>query len=96
MFSNGYLPFYKRSEGIQGWYTKETKRVEMNGNIQILEFYDDKILIKDYDQGILYFANENGEKISPNYKDIFVLRDSYIAVSYTHLDVYKRQCMAIC
>lgn len=78
VFSNGYLPFYKRSEGIQGWYTKETKRVEMNGNIQILEFYDDKILIKDYDQGILYFANENGEKISPNYKDIFVLRDSYI------------------
>lgn len=78
VFSNGYLPFYKRSEGIQGWYTKETKRVEMNGNIQILEFYDDKILIKDYDQGILYFANENGEKISPNYKDIFVLSDSYI------------------
>ena len=78
VYSNGYLPFYKTSESIQGWYTKETKRIEMNGNIQILEFYGTNILIKEYDKNIVYFANENGEKISDNYKDIFVLDDAYI------------------
>lgn len=78
VYSNGYLPFYKTSQQIQGWYTKETKRVELKGNIQILEFFDDQVLIKDYDKNIVYFANESGEKISPDYKDIFVLDDAYI------------------
>lgn len=78
VFSNGYLPFYKTSENIQGWYTKETKRVEINGNIQILDFFDENILMKDYDSGTLYFANEDGNRISPIYKDIFILNDMYI------------------
>lgn len=78
VFSNGYLPFYKTSENIQGWYTKETKRVEINGNIQILDFFDQNILMKDYDSETVYFANEGGERISPVYKDIFVLNGMYI------------------
>ena len=78
VYSNGFLPFYKTSEGIQGWYTKETKRVEFEGNIQVLDFFGDNILIKDYDKDIIFFANENGVRISDEYKDIFVLDDSYI------------------
>ena len=78
VFSNGFLPFYKRSEGIQGWYTKETRRIEIPGNMQVLEFYDDNILMRDYDKQIVYFTNWNGDKISEDYKDIFVLDDSYI------------------
>lgn len=78
VYSNGFLPFYKTSEKLQGWYTKETKRVVLEGNIQILDFFDSQILIKDYDQNIVYFANESGERISPIYKDIFVLEDAYI------------------
>jgi len=78
VYSNGFLPFYKTSDNIQGWYTKETKRVELEGNIQILEFFDDKILLKDYDKKIIYFANELGERVSDEYKDIFVLDDGYI------------------
>lgn len=78
VYSNGYLPFYKTSENKQGWYTKETKRVELEGNIQILEFFEQYILIKDYDKEIIYFANENGERVSDEYKDIFVLDDAYI------------------
>lgn len=78
VYSNGFLPFYKPSENIQGWYTKTTQRVEFEGNIQILEFYDNNILIKDYDNNIVYFADELGNQISPNYKDIFVLEDAYI------------------
>lgn len=78
VYSNGYLPFYKTSEKLQGWYTTNTKRVEFEGNIQILEFYDQYILIKDYDKDIIYFADETGTQVSPNYKDIFVLDDAYI------------------
>ncbi len=78
VYSNGFLPFYKNSEQIQGWYTTQTKRVEFKGNIQILEFYDQYILIKDYDKNILYFADEQGNQVSPTYKDIFVLDDAYI------------------
>lgn len=78
VYSNGYLPFYKTSENKQGWYTKETKRVELNGNIQVLEFFEQNILIKDYDKNIVYFTNEDGEKISDDYKDIFILDDAYI------------------
>lgn len=63
VYSNGFLPFYKQSENIQGWYTKTTQRVEFEGNIQILEFYDDNILIKDYDNNIVYFADELGNQI---------------------------------
>lgn len=78
VYSNGFLPFYKTSEKIQGWYTKETKRVEFEGNIQVLDFFGENILIKDYDKDIIFFANENGERISDEYKDIFILDDSYI------------------
>lgn len=78
VYSNGYLPFYKTSENKQGWYTKETKRVELNGNIQVLDFFEQNILIKDYDKNIVYFTNEDGEKISDDYKDIFILDDAYI------------------
>lgn len=78
VYTNGFLPFYKTSEKVQGWYTKETRRVVLEGNIQVLEFLDSQILIKDYDKNILYFADENGEKVSPDYKDIFVLNDGYI------------------
>ncbi len=78
VYSNGCLPFYKTSEKVQGWYTKETKRVELQGNIQILEFFDSQILIKDYDRDVIYFANENGEQVSPLYKDIYVLGNAYI------------------
>ncbi len=79
VYSNGFLPFYKQSENIQGWYTKnDSKELNLKKYIQILEFYDDNILIKDYDNNIVYFADELGNQISPSYKDIFVLDDAYI------------------
>lgn len=78
VYNNKYLPFYKTSENLQGWYTTTTKRVEFEGNIQILEFYENSILIKDYDNNVIYFADESGNQISPKYKDIFVLEDAYI------------------
>ena len=78
VYSNGYLPYYKPSEGIQGWYNKETKKFEIEGDIQILDFFEDQLLIKDYYDNTYYFADENGDPISERYKDIFVLDDGYI------------------
>ncbi|MBR3153165.1 MAG: hypothetical protein IKF52_06185 [Clostridia bacterium] len=78
VFSNGYLPFYSTEKNLQGWYTKATRRVEMEGNIQILEFFDDKILIKDYDENRYYFINENKEVISKKYLDIYVASGGFI------------------
>ncbi|MBR3133145.1 MAG: hypothetical protein IKG42_03630 [Clostridia bacterium] len=72
VFSNGYLPFYSTDNRLQGWYTKATRRVEIEGNIQILEFFDNKILVKDYDENKYYFINENKDIISEKYLDIYV------------------------
>ncbi len=78
IYSNGNLPFYKVSEKMQGWYDKETRRIEIPGNIQILEFYDNNILVKNFDDNTVYFLNTDYERISDIYRDIFVLDDAYI------------------
>ena len=78
VYSNGYLPFFKPSEGIQGWYNKDTKKTEIKGNIQILDFFGSNVLIKDYDNNCYYFADEEGTPVTAVYKDIFVLDDGYI------------------
>ena len=58
LYSNGNLPFYKTSEKVQGWYTVGTKRTEIKGNIQILDFYGNNILVRDFDEGKYYFIDE--------------------------------------
>lgn len=83
VYSNGYLPFYKNSENIQGWYTKDTKRIEIKGNIQILEFFDDLILVKNYDEDRYYFINENKDIVSPKYLDIYITPNYYIVKNET-------------
>ena len=78
VYSNGYLPFFKPSEGIQGWYNKETKKTELEGDIQILDFFGSNVLIKDYFDNTYYFADEDGNPITESYRDIYVLNDGYI------------------
>lgn len=76
IFSNGYIPFYEVSKLYQGWYTSYGKRVDMRGNAQILEFFDDKILVRDYSKaGRIMFLDSASNPLSPEYKDIYVLRD---------------------
>ena len=95
VFSNGYLPFYKNSELIQGYYTTDMERVEMAGNAQILEFYDNNLLIKDYNENLIYFMDENGNILSDKYKDIYVYSSGYIVKKqndkYTLIDKNFKQ-----
>ncbi len=95
VYSNGYLPFFKTSEKMQGYYTKDLDRVEVGGNAQILEFYDDNILIKDYNENRIYFMNQEGKILSDKYKDIYVYKDGYIVKKendkYTLIDKSFKQ-----
>lgn len=81
LFSNGTIPFYNLSNREQGWFTNYGKKVPMIGKAQILDFFGDKILIKNYNDKTIYFIDENGEMKSPAYKNIYVLQDAsrYIA-----------------
>ena len=76
LFSNGTIPFYNLSNREQGWFTNYGKKVPMIGKAQILDFFGDKILIKNYNDKTVYFIDENGEMKSPAYKNIYVLRDA--------------------
>ena len=75
LFSNGTLPFYNLSNREQGWFTNYGKKISMTGKAQILDFFGDKILIKNYNDKTIYFIDENGEMKSPVYKGIYVLQD---------------------
>ena len=75
LFSNGTIPFYDFSNREQGWFTNYGKKVSMIGKAQILDFFGDKILIKNYNDKTIYFIDENGEIQSPAYKNIYILQD---------------------
>ena len=76
LFNNGSIPFYNLSNREQGWFTSYGKKIPMRGKAQILDFFGDKILIRNYNDKTVYFIDENGEMKSPSYKDIYVLQDA--------------------
>jgi hypothetical protein len=78
IFKNGTIPFYDLSKKEQGWFTAYGKKVTMSGKAQILDFFGDKILIKNYNNYTVYFIDSNGNRLSDIYKDIYVLSDKYI------------------
>lgn len=75
LFNNRTIPFYNLSNREQGWFTNYGKKEIMTGKAQILDVFDGKILIKNYNTKTVYFINDNGEMISPTYKSIYVLQD---------------------
>ena len=50
----------------------------MSGKAQILDFFDDKILIRNYNDHTIYFIDSKGNILSEIYKEIYVLTDRYI------------------
>lgn len=78
IFSNGTIPFYDITKKEQGWFTGYGKKVTMSGKAQILDFIDDKILIRNYNNDTVYFIDDKGNILSEVYKDIYVLQDRYI------------------
>lgn len=75
IFSNGSIPFYEISKRTQGWFTSYGKKNVMTGKAQILDFYGDKILLRNYNNNTVYFIDGSGNRVSEEYKDIFVCND---------------------
>lgn len=78
IFSNGTIPFYDIDKREQGWFTGYGKKVTMSGKAQILDFVDDKILIRNYNNHTVYFIDNKGNILSEIYKDIYISQDRYI------------------
>lgn len=80
LFSNGTIPYYNLTENNQGWFTGSGKKIQMDGKAQILDFIDDKILIRDYSEATpsIYFIDESRKQVSDKYKDIYIHDDRYL------------------
>lgn len=83
LFSNGTIPFYELSKRTQGWYTSYGKKNSMTGKAQILDFFGDKILLRNYNDNTIYFINSEGAILSDIYKDIYVSNDGRYIVADT-------------
>lgn len=80
LFSNGSIPYYNLAENKQGWFTGTGKKIQMDGKAQILDFIDDKTLIRDYSESVpvVYFIDETRKQVSDKYKDIYIHDDRYL------------------
>lgn len=78
LYSNSSIPFFDISSREQGWFTTYGKKNTMTGKAQILEFIDDKILIRNYNDHTIYFIDSEGEIVSDVYKDIYICENRYI------------------
>lgn len=73
LFSNGNIPFYEMSRRTQGWYTPYGKKNSMTGNAQILDFFgNERILLRNYNDNLIYFTDLEGNVLSEKYKDIYI------------------------
>lgn len=89
LFSNGTIPFYDLSNREQGWFTTYGKKTSMTGKAQILDFFEDKILIKNYNDKTVYFIDSNGEMQSEAYRNIYVSKDKERYIVKTINNKYK-------
>lgn len=78
LYSNRSIPFFDVSSKEQGWFTSYGKKNVMTGKAQILDFIEDKILIRNYNNDTIYFIDSDGNILSDIYKDIYITEDRYI------------------
>lgn len=83
LFSNGTIPFYETSKRTQGWYTSYGKKNSMTGKAQILDFFGDRMLLKNYNDNTVYFIDTDGNRLSDAYKDIYICSDGRYIVRDT-------------
>ena len=61
----------------------------MTGRAQILDFFEDRILIKNYNNKTTYFIDENGEMLSEAYRNIYICKDKERYIVKTLENKYK-------
>ena len=72
IYSNNTLPFFDTSKREQGWFNNRLKKTVMSGKAQICDFINNQILIKNYNNRMLYFIDGNSKITSDLYRDIYV------------------------
>lgn len=73
LYSDGTIPFFETNKRTQGWFTSYGKKNSMTGKAQLLDFFGDRALLRDYNSNTVYFINPStDEKLSEEYKDIYV------------------------
>ena len=79
LYSNKTIPFFDNidedSAKYQGWITEYGTKKSLTGNVQILDFFEDKVLLKDWNKKKVYFVDSNDSNLIPvseNYLDIYV------------------------
>ena len=76
LFSNGTIPYYDISNREQGWFTSYGKKNAMTGRAQILDFFEERLLLKNYNDKTIYFIDGEGNKLSDEYRNIYVCQDN--------------------
>lgn len=84
LYSNSSIPFFDVASREQGWFTSYGKKNTMTGKAQILDFIDDKILIRNYNDNTIYFIDAEGEIVSDVYQDIYICQDRYVVKNSNH------------
>ena len=64
LFSNNTIPFYEISKRNQGWITSYGMKNSMSGKAQILDFFGEKILLRNYNNDTIYFINQDKKIIT--------------------------------
>jgi len=80
IFSDGTIPYYEIGKQEQGWFTTVGKKITLQGTAQILDIFDDRILLKDYSRKYIYFLDKSNtsNRLSEYYKSIYIVSDRYI------------------
>ncbi len=79
LYSNFTIPYFDISAKKQGWFTSYGMKNEMTGNAQILDLFEDKILMRNYNKNSsIYFIDSQKNKLTENYKDIYITEERYI------------------
>ena len=78
IFKNDYIPYFDVENEDQGWFTPDGNKMNLQGKYRILDFIDNYILIKSYENNMIFFVDYQGKAVSPQYKEIYILDTSYI------------------
>lgn len=106
LFSNGNIPYYELERKTQGWFTPYGAKNPMIGKAQILDFFGDKLLLRNYNNNLDYFIDSTGKTVSEEYKDIYVCAkqerfivrskdDSFKIIDKDFNDVFERKYSSI-
>ena len=86
-YKNGYIPICNFEKNIFGWIDLKGETHYLNGEVQILDFIDDYILVKMNNKRIC-FINYQGNIVSNLYREITILPNGYIVKKDNNKNVY--------